>query len=252
MGMESGVADAAPGWKRRPVRAAFHRTGKRRVSRLEGSSMKLCMLALCLATAASAQEMKAAVVEGAVSLASGAAVQPGDALHAGDTVQTGAESRLEIALPAGSVLRLGENSRLFLRESEPEKAFSARLLLGDVWARVHKLIGGETFHIETENAVAGVRGTEFRVEVAPQHEDLIRVYEGTVQVDGDQWSQRVEAAHELRFHKDRDPGAAGGFDPSSEKGHKFMDWVRSRRDPADRNPEREQRRRDRRERRKER
>ncbi|MCA1828398.1 MAG: FecR family protein [Myxococcales bacterium] len=184
--------------------------------------------------------MTVSLVEGPVTpkLAQGAEV------HAGDTIETGEGGRVEITMPGGTILRLGESSRITLHEDVPQKAFSARLLLGNVWAKVHKLIAGETFQIETENAVAGVRGTEFRVEVAPQQEDLVRVYEGVVQVDGEggKWSHRVEAAHELRFRRDRQPDGPRSFDPDSEKGHRFMEWVRTRHE--DRDPAREQRRRE--------
>jgi len=169
-------------------------------------------------------------------------LESGAEVHAGDTIETGEGGRVEIALTSGTLLRLGESSRVTLKEEVPQKAFNARLLLGNVWARVHKLVSGETFQIETENAVAGVRGTEFRVEVAPQKEDLVRVYEGVVQVDGSGWSHRVEAAHELRFRRER-PDGPRAFDASSEKGHRFMDWVRSRRE--EHNREHEHRRRER-------
>ena len=211
-------------------------------------SIAVATLALCLSGAARAEggSMRASLVEGNVTVtpvggAAANAVKEGDAVYAGDTVATAAGARLELALESGSVLRIGESSRLTLGESTPQKAFSARLLLGNVWAKVHKLLSAETFHIETENAVAGVRGTEFRVEVSPGQDDLVRVYEGVVQVDGrdGKWSQRVEAEHELRFHKGEGPRAAAKFDPASEKGHKLMDWVRERKEQ--RKPERENR-----------
>src|SRR5690242_8675966 len=115
-----------------------------------------------------------------VSLAEGPVtpkLDVGAEVHAGDTIETGEGGRVEITMSTGTLLRLGENSRLNLQDDVPQKAFSARLLLGNIWAKVHKLVSAETFHIETENGVAGVRGTEFRVEVAPQQEDLVRVYE---------------------------------------------------------------------------
>ena len=195
--------------------------------------------------------MSVTFVEGPANVAQGAE------LHPGETVETGDGGRVEITLPAGSVIRIGEHSRVVLQSAEPQKAFSARLLIGNLWTKVHKLISGETFQIETENGVAGVRGTEFRVEVtAPGQPDLLRVYEGVVKV-GD---ERVEAGRELRYRQGEKPQAAA-FDAASEKGHRFMDWVRSRkmpdgRDPGaihhpDRNPERENRLRERRERRRE-
>ena len=119
---------------------------------------------------------------------------------------------------------------------------------------MHKLLAGETFEVETDNGVAGVRGTEFRLEVARGQPDLLRVYEGAVQVaarDG-RWSHQVEPGNELRFLRDAEPPRA--FDPAGEKGHPFMDWVRSRptRDRLEpgrvrerRNPEQEHRLRER-------
>ena len=186
-------------------------------------------------------QMIASHVEGTVTRA-GEPVIEGQNLHAGDVIET-ADGRIEVQLPTGTMLRLGENSKLTL--GEPQKKFSARLWLGNVWAKVHKLLAGDTFEVETENAVAGVRGTEFRVEAAPGQEDLVRVYEGAVQVDGrdGKWSHRVEAAHELRFGKESKGPAA--FDAKSEKG-RFMEWVRSRHDrerQREHTPEREHRRR---------
>lgn len=176
-----------------------------------------------------------------VTFATGANVHEGARLQAGDVIETQPDGRVELTFDSGTVLRIGESSRFELQDELPQKSFSAKLWLGNVWAKVHKLIAGETFRIETENAVAGVRGTEFRVEVAPDHENLVRVYEGVVQVDGKGWSQRVEPAHELRFGRDRAPSGPREFDPASEKGHRLMDWVRERREHR-RNPEREQRR----------
>src|SRR5205807_8266178 len=82
---------------------------------------------------------------------------------------------------------------------------------------------------ETENGVAGVRGTEFRIEVARDQADLVRVYEGLVQVDARErgWSHSLQAGTELRFRREAEPPRP--FDAESEKGHRFMEWVRSRR-----------------------
>jgi len=94
---------------------------------------------------------------------------------------------------------------------------------------VHKLLAGETFAVETENGVAGVRGTEFRIEVARDQPDLVRVYEGVVQVDARErgWSHSLQAGTELRFRREAEPPRP--FDAESEKGHRFMERVRSRR-----------------------
>ena len=186
-------------------------------------------VALALLLCAPAGEsMTATLVEGNVTVA-GAPLSTGAMLQPGDTVETQAGGRVEISLPGGSLLRIGENARVSLSPVPARSEFSAHLFFGNLWARVHKLVGGETFRVETENGVAGVRGTEFRVEAGGEHPDLIRVYEGTVQVEArdGHWSHELEAGTGLRFRREAD--APHTFDARSETGHAFMDWVRSRR-----------------------
>ena len=185
-------------------------------------------LLAALISAPAGEAMTATLVEGTVTAGS-APIQAGAILKVGDTVETKADSRVEIALPSGSLLRVGESSRVMLSAIDPGRQFSARLLLGNLWARVNKLLAGETFGVETENGVAGVRGTEFRVEVVQDQPDLVRVYEGVVHVEsrGGGWSHSLEAGTELRFRRDAEPPRP--FDVEGEKGHRFMEWVRSRR-----------------------
>src|SRR5260370_13754551 len=137
----------------------------------------MAFILLALARAAPA-EMTVTFLEGPVAVlpAGGGGEQAaavGATLHEGDTVQTQAGGRVEIELPAGSVIRLGEGSKLRLTAAQPEKAFSARLFLGNFWTKVHKLVAGETFQVETENGVAGVRGTEFRLQAATGQPDTV-------------------------------------------------------------------------------
>jgi hypothetical protein len=179
--------------------------------------------------------MTVTLVEGPVTAApkGGGEAQPvvvGEQLKEGDQVQTGRGGRLEILLATGTVIRIGESTQAELREAPPEGGrFRLRLLVGSFWAKVSKLLSGDRFEVETENAVAGVRGTEFRVEAgAAGQADLLRVYEGVVQVDhqAGQWSHRVTPGNELRFHKSEATAPPAAFDPSSEAGHPFMKWVR--------------------------
>ncbi|HLD29547.1 MAG TPA: FecR family protein, partial [bacterium] len=53
---------------------------------------------------------------------------------------------------------------------------------GKVKAKVKKLQPGEKFFVHTPAAVCAVRGTEFSVEVSPEEETKVRVYEGVVGV----------------------------------------------------------------------
>jgi hypothetical protein len=67
-------------------------------------------------------------------------------------------------------------------EKEGEKA-QTKLTAGKMWASVTKAVGGESrFAVRTENAVAGVRGTTFRVNAEEDGSTLVKVYEGAVAV----------------------------------------------------------------------
>ncbi|HUB09809.1 MAG TPA: FecR family protein [Myxococcales bacterium] len=115
------------------------------------------------------------------------ALAMGGSVAAGDEVATGTASRLELTLADRSVVRLGPSSKLTLREAELSsdgaKKFSAKLLLGKLWAKVASTLGGEShFDVETDNAVAGVRGTTFRVDAHHDRSVLVRVYAGAVAV----------------------------------------------------------------------
>lgn len=159
----------------------------------------LVAIGLLAPLAALAEVGKVEVLDGAATrtprggaespLAVGAAIEVGDTL----AVKSGT---LAVRLSDDSVLALDEGSSLRVDEADfgdlDTKKFSARLLLGSLWAKVAPLLAGSgaKFEITTDRAVAGVRGTAFSVEIAPEAEEglVIGVEEGEVAVD------EVEAA----------------------------------------------------------
>jgi hypothetical protein len=115
------------------------------------------------------------------------ALAVGSAVREGDVVETRRRTRLEIALADGSLFRLGPGSRATLETaafgSPGDRKVSARLALGAVWANVARAVGGESrFEVRTANAVAGVRGTTFRVDAARDASVVVKVYGGAVAV----------------------------------------------------------------------
>jgi hypothetical protein len=116
------------------------------------------------------------------------AVKPGTALNDGDTLETEAQARMEIRFADQSVIRLGPSARLQLTAAHfgggpAQRKMTAKLFFGNVWAKVTSVVGGDQkFAIETENAVAGVRGTTFRVDARQDKSVLVRVYAGAVAV----------------------------------------------------------------------
>ena len=99
-----------------------------------------------------------------------AALAVGTELELKDTVKLGKGANAKIVLSDESVLMLGSDSTLVIDEAEfaglERKGFSASLLVGKVWAKVKKAAAGSEakFEVTTERAVAGVRGTVFRVD----------------------------------------------------------------------------------------
>lgn len=118
------------------------------------------------------------------------ALAAGAAVYEGDVLSTARRTRLEVKLRDGSYVRLGPASRALLEvavfgKGPSDRKVSARLAVGNAWAKVAHAVGGDArFEIQTENAVAGVRGTTFRVDAAKDRSVVVRVYSGTVAVAG--------------------------------------------------------------------
>jgi hypothetical protein len=112
----------------------------------------------------------------------------GSVVYEHDRLETRRRTRLEVRLRDGSALRLGPRSSVLLDEARfgqapDDRKVSARLLVGNVWASVAKAVGGDArFEVTTANAVAGVRGTTFRVDASRDRSCVVKVYAGTVAV----------------------------------------------------------------------
>jgi hypothetical protein len=115
-------------------------------------------------------------------------LKAGSIIYQGDVIETARRTRVELTLVDLSVLRLGPLSKVELAaaafgKGADDRKVSAKLRVGNVWASVTKALGGEArFEVKTENAVAGVRGTTFRVDASTDKSVVVKVYSGTVAV----------------------------------------------------------------------
>lgn len=221
------------------------------------------LLALAAAPRLAAQPRTAqiAVLEGKAqrSRPSGARIdlRVGAAVGQGDAIETQDTTRLEIRFSDGSVLRLGPKSKLQLTEAHfgggpARRKLSARLFFGKLWAKVTSVIQGEQkFQVETENAVAGVRGTTFRVDANADKSVRVRVYDGAVavasnaptyarpgeerrevqgpqEVTRDEWEKLVGRQMQIFIAPDGTPGDPEAFSPDVDKADPFARWNQQR------------------------
>jgi ferric-dicitrate binding protein FerR (iron transport regulator) len=113
-------------------------------------------------------------------------LKKGDGVYADQTIRTMKKSRVEIVLADESVIRLGSRSKVKIEAALFGKGatqFSAKMFRGKAYAVASKLIGGDSkFEVTTSNAVAGVRGTTFRIDANRDKSTVVRVYTGAVAV----------------------------------------------------------------------
>jgi len=115
-------------------------------------------------------------------------VKRGAEVASGSLLKTGEGSRAELTFSDGSVVRVGPASQLKVEGAafdgkSKEVKVEATLVAGSAWAKVAKLVGDDSkFQVKTANAVAGVRGTVFRVNVDRDEATVVKVYNGAVAV----------------------------------------------------------------------
>jgi hypothetical protein len=230
----------------------------------------LAALAALAGAAAVALAAPAPRSAGAVTFVSGEAtrsaqgkVEPlavGSVVWPGDVLETRRRTRLEVKLADESVLRIGPLSRVVLEQalfggSVEERTVAAKLVVGKVWANVAKAVGGQArFEIQTENAVAGVRGTTFRVDAATDRSVVVRVYSGAVavasgavprpehhgakperrpvpgpqEVSREQWEKIVTSMMQVRVSASGVPAEPESFALAKAGGDVWEEWNRSR------------------------
>ncbi len=147
-------------------------------------------------------------VIGKVELVSGQVAAPLDRfseIPTGTIIATGDDGRCSLRLPSGTLIRLGSNTRVevaSLTRGDPaaERKESVKVTVGRLWAKVTKLFGNDSrFEVQTDHAVAGVRGTAFFVETDGERDQFV-VDHGVISVNGAGGSLLLDG-----------PGAAGAL-----------------------------------------
>jgi hypothetical protein len=114
-----------------------------------------------------------------------------DTIGEGDQVRTKTGAKMELILSDKSRIRFAGDSEFKVSRIEGGGASSTprdvkfHVVLGRVWSNITQAVGKkEKFELSCFQAVAGVRGTIYRMNVEQDRSALVRVYDGTVYVSG--------------------------------------------------------------------
>jgi len=112
---------------------------------------------------------------------------PGEKVFEGDLIRTGDNSRARVLLSNSSVVSIGSNAEVTMTQRKGKvtrkRTMGVKVALGRIWARVSSFFGSESsFEVTTPNAVAGVRGTSFFVDVDEDGNAVFSVLRGRVRL----------------------------------------------------------------------
>src|SRR5947209_9090381 len=136
---------------------------------------------------------------------------PGQPLNAGDEVATHETGHAEIQFPDGSYVRMSPSTTVQISTIQLQRngtLQSADVLekVGRTLVNVQHLSSGASFKVGGHSVSAQVHGTQFEVLVRQNNTNLIKVFDGTVSVSGQQ-TRSVSAGQEI------DADANGNLSP---------------------------------------
>ncbi len=140
-------------------------------------------------------------------------------LYEGDKLKTDAKSKAAITFVNGIEVKLNDSTEITIEVSEDMRGIGNEidLLLGEIWSRVIK--EGTQFEVQTPQAVAAVRGTEFDIDVGGNGVTMVMVYKGTVEVANDFGTVNVKENSKTIVQSNEAPQPPITIDESDKK-----DW----------------------------
>lgn len=200
----------------------------------------LCLVWAAAAFPASGAAGRVEEAEGAVSVERNGgrrAIGKGAAIHYGDTMFTGKNSRVRFTLlEVGSFTLESDTSVSIdeLFEEAKDETMVLRMAAGYLWARVSRLSSSKRrLEVHTPTVIAGVRGTEFELTAAVDGSAAMAVDEGSVELAVEGETLVVDSGSMAEVDADTGRGALA---PAPER--RRRDWPAWRAERALRLPDR--------------
>jgi hypothetical protein len=173
------------------------------------ASVVVLSLGVCADAAAAGTEAVGAVaaVRGAVFVDAGGALQPLAAsapVHEGDAIVTH-DGKAKVALDDGTIISIAEHTRVRIERVErverrpPGGRARLALVSGALRLLVAKVAPAGNFEVETETAIAAVRGTDWLMEAGPE-QTSVALLAGAVAVSSRSPSARSTVVLRLPGH----------------------------------------------------
>jgi hypothetical protein len=134
---------------------------------------------------------------------------PGTSLQAQDRLRTGANARVQLKMPEGSAVKLGENAQFVIERAEERGVFRAALsVLAGAFRFTTDAARKATKRdvtIKVKNATAGIRGTDLWGKSTDER-DIVCLLEGKITV-GSEGNPTVTLDQPLDFYQKPRDGA---------------------------------------------
>ena len=130
-----------------------------------------------------------------------------------DTIRTLSKSKVDLQVEGTGIVRVNENTLIQMNSLKNEKDPPSMFLRkGSIDAFISKMIITssnkerlEKFRIITPSSTAGVRGTEFRVDLDPKENSTISCFEGNVTVSAENKTVDVRGGYATFVEKGKAP-----------------------------------------------
>ena len=125
---------------------------------------------------------------------------PGMQLEAKDRLRTGGNARVQLKLPEGSAVKLGENAQFVIERAEDRGVFRATLaVIAGAFRFTTRTVGKRDVAVKVKNVTVGIRGTDLWGKSTDER-DLVCLIEGRITV-GAQGHPAVTLDQPLDFYQ---------------------------------------------------